>query len=63
MEQHLSSTEQQKWVTKLFGYDYDIIYKKGTENVVVDALSKKYEDEGSLFSPSFIVPDWLQEIH
>jgi hypothetical protein len=49
-------------VTKLFGYDYDIIYKNGKENVVVDALSRKYEDEGSLFSLSFIVLDWLQAV-
>jgi hypothetical protein len=49
LEQHISSPEQQKWVTKLFGYDYEIIYKKGKDNVVTDALSGKYEDEGSLF--------------
>ena len=30
---------QQKWVTKLSGYDYEIIYKKGKKYVVVDALS------------------------
>jgi hypothetical protein len=29
LEQRISSPEQQKWVTKLFGYDYEIIYKKG----------------------------------
>jgi hypothetical protein len=63
MKQHIFSPEQQKWVTKLFGYDYEIIYKKGKDNVVADALSQKYEDEGSLFSLSFIVPDWLQVIH
>jgi hypothetical protein len=62
LEQHISSPEQQKWVTNLFGYDYEIIYWKGKENVVVDALSQKYEDEGSLFSLSFIVPNWLQAI-
>jgi hypothetical protein len=28
LEQCISSPEQQKWVTKLFGYDYEIIYKK-----------------------------------
>jgi hypothetical protein len=56
LEQCISSPEQQKWVTKLFGYDYEIIYKKGKDNVVADALSQKYEDEGSLFSLSFIVP-------
>jgi hypothetical protein len=49
LEQRISSLQQQKWVTKLFGYDYEIIYKKGKENVVADALSCKYEDEGSLF--------------
>jgi hypothetical protein len=59
LEQRISSQEQQKWVTKLFGYDYEIIYKKGKDNVVADALSWKYEDKGSLFSLSFIVPDWL----
>ena len=63
LEQCISSPEKQKWVTKLFGYDYNIIYKKGKENVVADALSHKYEDEGSLFSLSFIVPDWLQVVH
>ena len=30
--------------------------------MVADALSCKYEDEGSLFSLSFIVPDWLQVV-
>jgi hypothetical protein len=44
LEQRISSPEQQKGVTKLFGYDYEIIYNKGKENVVIDALSSKYED-------------------
>jgi hypothetical protein len=38
------------------------IYNKGKENVVVDALSCKYEDEGSLFYLSFIVLDCLQAV-
>jgi hypothetical protein len=63
LEQRLSSPEQQKWVTKLFGYDYEIIYKKCKDDVVTEALSQKYEDEGSLFSLSFIVPDWLHVVH
>jgi hypothetical protein len=62
LEQRISSQEKQKWVTKLFGYDYEIIYKKEKDNVMADALSQKYEDEGSLFSLSFIVPDWLQAV-
>jgi hypothetical protein len=39
LEQQPSSPEQQKWVTNLFGYDYEIIYKKGKKNLVDDALS------------------------
>jgi hypothetical protein len=38
-------------VTKIFGYDYEIIYKKGKENVVVDALSRNMKKTGP-FSPS-----------
>jgi hypothetical protein len=62
LEQRISSRGKQKWVTKLFGYDYEIIYKKGKDNVVAYALSRKYEEEGSLFSLSFIVPYWLQAV-
>jgi hypothetical protein len=62
MEKCSSSLEKQKIVTKLFGYDYEIIYKKDKDNVVFDSLSRKYEDEGSIFSLSFIVPNGLQFI-
>ena len=38
LEQRLSFEEKQKWVTKMLGYDFEIIYKKGKQNVVADAL-------------------------
>jgi hypothetical protein len=44
LEQRLSLEEQQKWVTKILGYDFEIAYKKGKQNVVVDELSRKDED-------------------
>ena len=43
LEQRLSSNEQQKWVTKILGYDFEIVYKKGKQNVVAYALSRKDE--------------------
>jgi len=60
LEQILSSKEQQKYATKMLGYDFEIIYKKGKKNVVADALSKKYEDVESFLSAiSIIQPDWI----
>ena len=56
LEHWLSSQEKQKWVTKMLGFDYEIIYKKCKKNVVVDALYRKYDEEESLFSLSFPVP-------
>jgi hypothetical protein len=62
LEQRLSSEEQQKWVTKILGYDFEIIYKKGKQNVVADALSQKDEDvEAFLCAISIIQPDWIIE--
>jgi hypothetical protein len=62
LEQRLSSEEQQKWVTKILGYDFEIVYKKGKQNVVVDALSRKDEDvEAFLCAISIIQPDWIIE--
>jgi hypothetical protein len=58
LEQRLSSEEQQKWVTKILGYDFEIVYKKGKKNVVADALSIKDEYvEAFLCAMSIIQPD------
>ncbi|KAF8101305.1 hypothetical protein N665_0207s0001 [Sinapis alba] len=39
LEQRILTPEQHKWMTKLVGYDYNIIYKPGKSNAAVDALS------------------------
>jgi hypothetical protein len=62
LEQRLSSEEQQKWATKVLGYDFEIVYKKGKKNVVVDALSRKDEDvEAFLCAISIIQLYWIIE--
>lgn len=40
----------------------DQLDQRGKENVVIDALFLKYEEEGSHFSFSFIVHAWMNEI-
>ena len=46
----------------MLGYDFEIIYKKGKQIVVVDALSKKDEDVEALFCAiSIIQLDWINE--
>ncbi|GJZ17220.1 putative mitochondrial protein [Tanacetum coccineum] len=40
LDQRITTPAQMKWLPKLIGFDYEIVYKKGTENVVVDALSR-----------------------
>ena len=46
----------------MFGYDFEIIYKKGKQNVVANALSKKDEDvEAFLYAISIILPNWMAE--
>jgi hypothetical protein len=44
----------------MFGYDYEIIYKKGKYNLEVDSFSKKHEEDDSLFSLSLLIPDWIE---
>eukprot|EP00253_Pinus_taeda_P017270 PITA_17270 len=46
----------------MLGYDFEIIYKKGKQNVVADAHSRKDEDvEALLCAISIIQPDWINE--
>jgi len=40
MEQNITTPFQSKWLSKLLGYDYEISYKKGKENMVADSLSR-----------------------
>ena len=44
------------------GYDYEITYKKGKDNLVVDALSRTFDDHASLSAISMPIPNWLQSV-
>lgn len=48
------SEKQQRWVSKLQSFDFEIQYIKGKRNTAVDALSRN----PSFYSLSSITADW-----
>ena len=56
LEQRLSSPQQNKWLAKMLECDYEIIYKKGRENIVEDALSRQFEMESTQLAISLPIP-------
>lgn len=62
-DQRLSTPWQHKALTKLMGLNYKILYKKGADNKVADALSRILPSTSyDLSAVSVIRPLWLQEI-
>jgi hypothetical protein len=47
----------------MLGNDYEIIYKKGKDSVVADALSIQFEEDGSLFALSLPNSGWIEEVY
>ena len=46
----------------MLGCDFESIYKKGKQNIVANALSRKDEDvEAFLCAISIIQPEWITE--
>jgi hypothetical protein len=64
LEHKVGTPFQQKWITKLLGYDFTVEYKKGVENRVADALSRKegWAEEVALSLLSIPTPDWIDKL-
>ena len=44
------------------GLSYEICYKKGRENVVADALSRKGREEAECTVTTTVIPEWMKEV-
>ena len=62
IEQRVHTPLQQKWIAKLMGYDYEIQYKKGSDNVVADALSRQPQEGSSLCTMVTITTSLIRDI-
>jgi len=60
-DQRLHTAWQQKVFARLMGLRYKILYKKGTENGAVDALSQRRHPE-QLMAISSITHQWLEAV-
>jgi hypothetical protein len=60
-EQHLHTPWQHKVFSKLLGLQYSIVYKKGSDNRVADALSRRAPGDQSM-TISTVTPRWLEQI-
>ncbi|WVZ81560.1 hypothetical protein U9M48_028917 [Paspalum notatum var. saurae] len=61
-DQRLHTHWQQKVFSKLLGFQYKVVYKKGADNRVADALSRKTSHEGQCAAISVCSPQWIQEV-
>lgn len=43
LERRITTQNKPNWMAKLMGYDFKILYKKGSTNRVADALSRREE--------------------
>lgn len=65
LDQKLSTTLQQKWISKLLGFDYEVQYKKGTENRAADVLSRREEmkmKENNCRAITQVQPLWMERV-
>jgi hypothetical protein len=59
MTQRLTDGIQHKILMKLLEFNYSIEYKRGAENRVADALSRREHNIAAIFSA---IPAWTTEI-
>ncbi|KAK8933404.1 hypothetical protein KSP39_PZI015802 [Platanthera zijinensis] len=63
LEQKLATPAQQRYLSKLMGYDFKVHYKRGNENVCADALSRIHEPPaGGMHALTLVQDELLQQV-
>lgn len=58
LEQKIATPAQQRWLSKLLGYDYVIEYKNGVDSRAADALSRRAE----ISAITMPLPSWIEDL-
>ena len=63
LDQLIFTPVQQKWLSKLIGYDFEIHHRSGKENKVDDALSRMNEsvEKATMMAISFLLAEWVEQ--
>lgn len=61
-DQRLHTVWQQRVFTKLLGLSYRVVYKKGTDNGVADALSHRVHSPAACYAISVVSPQWCSDV-
>ena len=59
-EQRITTVDQQRWIVKLMGFDYEIEYRPGCDNKAADAFSRLHGELATVSCPQH---NCLKEIH
>ena len=62
MHQKVATLARHLWLVELLGYDYEIKYKKGKENVVADSLSRISSNDLYALVVSIVSTSIMEEI-
>lgn len=62
LDHRLATPFQQKWLSKLAGFDFLIEYKKGPENTVADALSRVSQSQLLALSVSSVHTELWEQL-
>lgn len=68
LEQQITTPIQQKWLSKLMGFDYEIAYKSSNTNLAADALSRIPEDQvpagqqWGIAAMTVVLCNWVKEL-
>ena len=64
LDQRISTPMQEKWLSKLIGYDFEIHHRSGKENKPANALSRMNEsvEKTTVMAIFFPLAEWLEQL-